>query len=89
MPNFEVAPGFVIVPVGSRMAVVIDYDAVAIEAGRLPGSAGHRSGCWCADTRGGWGVGPTPEAAVRQCARPVTYRTKRAIISALKAGEIA
>lgn len=65
--------GLVAVKVGSRWAAVTDYDALAVEAGRLPGSSGHRSGCWCEDAAGGWGTGRNPSQAVGACGRPVTY----------------
>lgn len=65
--------GLVAVKVGRRWAAVTDYDALSVEAGRLSGSAGHRSGCWCADQLGGWGTGRNPEQAVGACGRPVTY----------------
>ena len=49
--------------------VVVDYGN--------EGSSGHRYCCWVEDREGGWGVGPTAEAAIAQCAHPVTYRSKR------------
>ncbi|OFW63860.1 MAG: hypothetical protein A2Y74_01470 [Actinobacteria bacterium RBG_13_63_9] len=62
------------VKVGSRWAAVVDY-------GR--GGAGRRSGYWCDDAAGGWGVSRrSAEDAIRQCVRPVVYRTRRGALEA-------
>lgn len=74
--------GLIAVPVGSRRwAAVIDHDALAYAAGRLPGSAGYRTGYWCDDAAdGGWGVSRrSAERAVAMCARPATYSSLRTL----------
>jgi hypothetical protein len=59
----------------SRWALVTEYCH--------HGGSGCRQGYWAADAAGGWGTSSTsPEAALRQCARPVTYRTKAAALEA-------
>lgn len=52
------------------------------------GGSGCRQGYWAPDALGGWGTSSvSPEAALRQCGRPVTYRTRReALASAPEVG---
>lgn len=52
-----------------RWAVVVDYGQ--------HGGTGQRSGCWCEDQSGGWGVHNwDPIGAIDMCADPLTYRTR-------------
>jgi hypothetical protein len=61
------------IKIGSRWIAVVDYGQRSI----------GRSGCWCEDALGGWGVGSIPLEAVDQCAKPRTYRTRHAALEAI------
>ena len=59
------------VRVGSKWAAVVDHGQA--------GATGTRQGCWCEDAAGGWGVSRSdPERAVKECARPSLYPSRKA-----------
>ena len=60
----------IIIRHGRRWAIVVDNGSQA--------TLGKRTGYWCDDANGGWGVSDwSPEEAIKACGRPVTYQTRK------------
>lgn len=61
------------VKIGSRWTTITEYCH--------HGGSGCRSGFWCDDTKGGWGVGDTLTGALRETAAPRLYRSRQAALA--------